>query len=167
MAPRLSDASSKTLTTLMFIWLAMVGALFVYGIVCYMLLTQGSIKVMYSPDILRTTAFMGVNLLLWLYIAAALVLAGGFMHFKSSYAKAVAKMMEQTFESADDEFNAFKTQYTTLMFVHLATFESIAIVGIVVFLTTGDFTTLINLITLALVGFVLVMPSKAKFEYRR
>lgn len=167
MALKLSEASRKSLTTLMFIWLAMIGALFIYGIVCYMLLAQGTMKAMYSPEILRTTSFVGINVLFWLYIVAALVLAGGFLHFKSAYAKAVAKVTEQTFENADDEFNAFKTQYTTLMFVHLATFESIAILGIVVFLTTGDFTTLLNLIVLALVGFVLVMPSKAKFEYKK
>ena len=75
----------------------------------------------------------------------------------------VKEILAQTFESKEEEFNTFKTRYVTLMFVHLALFESIAILGIVVFLTTGDFTTMVNLTLFALAGFLVIVPSRVKF----
>jgi hypothetical protein len=51
------------------------------------------------------------------------------------------------------------------MFTHIAIFNLIAILGVIVFLMTFDFTTLMNMIIIALLGFVLLIPSKAKFEF--
>ncbi len=163
MSFQISNASQKSLSTLMVIWFAMVSALFVYVLVCYMLLSQGGINVLYSPEILRSTFFLNLNLLVWAYLAGGVVLGAGIFHFKSAYAKMVKEILAQTFESKEEEFNTFKTRYVTLMFVHLALFESIAILGIVVFLTTGDFTTMVNLTLFALAGFLVVVPSRAKF----
>lgn len=165
MSFQISNASQKSLTTLMLIWFSMVSALFVYVLVCYMLLSQGGINVLYSPEILRSTFFLTLNLLVWAYLFAGVVLGVGIFHFKSAYAKMVKEILAQTFESKEEEFNTFKTRYVTLMFVHLAIFESIAILGIVVFLTTGDFTTMVNLTLFALAGFLVVVPSRAKFTY--
>ncbi|NCD11497.1 MAG: hypothetical protein EOL93_03015 [Epsilonproteobacteria bacterium] len=165
MSFKISNASQKSLTTLMVIWFAMVGALFVYVLVCYMLLSQGAINVLYSPEILRSTFFLHINLLVWAYLVGGVVLGAGIFHFKRAYTKMAREVLAQTFEREEEAFNTFKSRYVSLMFVHLALFESIAILGIVVFLTTGDFTTMVNLTLFALAGFLVVIPSRAKFTY--
>lgn len=162
----LSPESQKSLTNLMIIWFTMVGALFVYLFVCYLVLIQEKFKAPYTLDILQTNLFMSIEANTAIYIAAALIFIVGDFNFKTSYRKLIFDVARQTFENKDEEFKYFRTKYTTMMFIHLAIFDAIAILGVIIFFLTLDFTTLVNLVIISLFGFVVVMPSKSKFQYR-
>jgi hypothetical protein len=165
MQKMLTPDEKKSLTTLMVIWFTMLGALFTYVAVCYMIMTQSNFKTQYTPDVLQTPLFAGLSTIDCVYALALLILGIGILYFKSAYTKLVAKITHETFESEEEKFKAFRTRYTTLMFVNLAIFEVIAIIGIIVFLLTLDFSTFLNLVLLAAIGFVKVMPVQAKFSY--
>lgn len=162
----LTPDEKKSLTTLMVIWFTMLGALFTYVIVCYMIMTQTDFKTMHTPEWLQTPLFSDISIIAFVYALALTILVIGILYYKSSYAKLLLKISNERFESEEEKFKAFRTQYTTLMFVNLAIFEAIAIVGLIVFLLTLDFSTFLNLVIVAAVGFVMVMPSQTKFHYQ-
>ncbi len=159
----LSSDAKKSLNTLMIVWVTMLSSLGVYMMVCYMIMTQGNFKAPRTPAFLHTPFFMGIDAIIFVYGVAFLLLAFGIIHFKSSYAKLVEKMATQTFETADDAFNDFRKAYANVMFIHMSIFNAISILGVIVFLVTLDFSTLINLMILAAAGYFLVMPNAKKF----
>ena len=165
MQKMLTSDEKKSLKTLMMIWFTMLGALFTYVVVCYMMMTQTDFKTMHTPEWLQTPLFASLSIIDVVYALALIILGIGTLYFKSSYAKLLAKIAHETFESEEEKFKAFRTQYTTLMFVNLAIFEAIAIIGLIVFLVTLDFSTFLNLVLIAAIGFVTVMPTQAKFSY--
>ena len=161
---RFQDA--KALNTLKILWFTMLNALFVYGAICYFLMAYAAYKPRYTLEVLHTPVFLGLTWLTVIYALSVTVLAIGILHFNRVYKALDASMKTQTFESEEAASAFFRKAYTTQMFVHLAIFDAVAIVGLVVFMLTLDFSTLVNLLIIASVGFFFVMPSQAKFAYR-
>ncbi len=167
MLNELSNESKKSLNIMMIIWTTLLGSLFIYLLIAYMLLTELEYKAIYTLDILQTNVFMGINLYASIYIVSAILFLIGYYHFKKSYKKIVIDTNNKEFDNIDEEFKYFREKYLTNMFIELAIFDAIAILGIVVFLMTFDFNTLINLIIITTLGFILIMPSKNKFRYSK
>jgi len=164
MRDALSSDAKKSLNALMIVWVTMLSSLGVYMMVCYMIMSQGQFKAPHTPEFLHTPFLAGINIIVFIYAVAFLVLAFGIIHFKSSYAKLVEKITTQHFETNEEAFNTFRKEYSTIMFLHLTIFNIISILGVIVFLMTLDFSTLLNLMIIAAVGFFLVMPSQARFR---
>lgn len=161
----LSDESKKSLNTLMKIWFAIAASLLLYLVVCYILFITETYHPPFSLEVLQTNLLSGLTLHAGLYLIAAIIFIGADTHSKYSYRKLLQAAANQKFKTKNDEFNFFRTKYASIMFTHIAIFNLIAILGVIVFLMTFDFTTLMNMIIIALLGFVLLIPSKAKFEF--
>ena len=162
----LSDESQKSLNALMVRWFIIAASLVVYLFIGYMLVVTQTYTSPYTVEILQTTLFSGMSIHAALYLFAAIIFVGGDVHAKSSYKKLLQAASEQKFKNKDDEFNFYRTRYASIMFVHIAIFNVIAILGVIVFLVTLDFATLMNLIIVSLLGFVLMFPHKTKFEFQ-
>lgn len=151
----------------MIIWFTMVFSIFMYLSVCYYILIEKSYKPVYDIEILQNNLFLNINIYTSIYILAAIVFIGTYYNFKRSYSKIVTDTINEEFEDIEAEFKSFKEKYVSSMFVHLALYESIIILGVIVFLLTLDFTTLTILAFISTFGFILVMPNKSKFKYRK
>ncbi len=156
----------KALKTLKVVWFTMLNALLVYGAICYFLMAYAAYKPRYTPEVLHVPVFLGLTWLSVIYLFSVIVTAIGIAHFNRVHKALIASMKTQTFESEEAAFAFLIKAYTTQMFIHLAIFDAVAIVGLVVFMLTLDFTTLVNLLIIASVGFFFVMPGQAKLAYR-
>ncbi|PLY07363.1 MAG: hypothetical protein C0625_07070 [Arcobacter sp.] len=165
MLEELSAESKNKLNTFMFIWFLMLGAQIIYLFVCYYILKEGLYKSIYSLEILNKNIYLGIDLYTLIHIVSILILIAGYFFFTKNYSKLVDKTNKTKFQNIEEEFDFFSTKYISMMFVYLAIFEIIAIIGLLVFLTTLDFYTAMNLIIIAVIGFILVMPNKNKFNY--
>lgn len=161
----LSDESKKSFNTLMITWFAIAASLLLYLVLCYALFITEAFKPFYTLEALQANLFSGMTLHSALYLVAAMIFIGSDAHAKYAYKKLLQEASSQNFKTKDDEFNFFRTKYASIMFVHTAIFNLIAILGVIVFLMTFDFTTLMNLIIIALLGFVLMLPSRAKLTF--
>lgn len=167
MINELSSKSRNSITSFMGIWFTMLTAQFIYLFVCYYMLEEGLYKGMYSVDILKENIFLGINLYTIIYVVALLIIFIGYTFFKKSYTNLVTDTNGERFKDEEEEFKFFSQKYITLMFVYLAIFEVVAILGLVVFLTTLEFNITLHLIILTSIGFILIMPNKNKFNYNR
>ncbi len=118
---------------------------------------------MYTMEVLHDTLFMGLSIYSSIYIASAIIFVTGYIYFDKSYNKLVEDTKDQSFDS-EEESKSFKTKYTTIMFISMAIFESIVIIGMVVFLQTLDFNTFLIFSAISALGFLLVIPTKSKFD---
>ena len=150
--------------TLMMTWAIMLASLVTYLFVCYMILHQPSFHARYGIESLHTPLFGPINVLMLVYVVAVLIFTVGIVSFRVFYGKLAKRFAQQSFESTEQKREAFKKKYSALMFSYLAIFNAIIVWGVVVFLLSGDFSTLINLATLTAVGFFVVMPTQAKFN---
>lgn len=165
MQPTLSDESKKSLNTMMITWFAIAVSLLLYLFICYMLFVTQTINPPYTLETLQTNLFGGMTIHSALYLVAAIIFIGTDAHAKHAYKKLLLEAGNQKFKTKEDEFNFFRTKYASIMIVHIALFNLIAIFGVIVFLMTFDFTTLMNLIIIALLGFVLMLPSRSKLGF--
>lgn len=163
----LSSESKKSINVLIMIWFSMFTAQLIYLILCIFMQKEGLYKAMYKPEVLNNTIIMNINIHTIIYILAILILVSGYIYFKNAYSKLIMDIQKQNFKDIEKEFKYFKEKYLNIMFVCLAVFEMIAILGIIVFLTTEDLSTMIILIIIAMSGFLLVIPNKSKFTYNR
>jgi hypothetical protein len=161
----LSDESKKSLNALMMRWFIIAASLVLYLFICYILLLTEAYTPPYSVELLQANLFSGMTIHAALYLLAAIIFVGTDVHAKASYKKLLLAASEQTFKTKDDEFNFFKTHYSSIMLIHIAIFKLIAILGVIVFLLTFDFTTLMNLVIVSLLGFVLMIPNQAKLTF--
>ena len=168
MLDSISEKSRKSISVLIMIWFTMFFAQIIYLFACYFILEEGLYKPQYGPEILKNTIlYMNIDIYTNIFILSAIILIGGYLYFKKTYSNLISNIQEKKFESIEEEFNYFKTKYLTIMFTCLAIFESIAVIGLIVFLTTLDFPTTATLIIIAIIGFILVIPNESKFIYNR
>jgi hypothetical protein len=161
----LSDESKKSLNALMVRWFIIAASLVLYLFMGYILFATKAYTPPYSVELLQANLFSGMTIHAALYLVAAIIFVGTDVHSKASYKKLLLAASEQTFKTKDDEFNFFKTHYASIMFLHIAIFNSIAILGVITFLFTMDFTTLMNLVIVSLLGFVLMIPNQARLTF--
>ncbi|WP_072679601.1 hypothetical protein [Arcobacter sp. LA11] len=163
-----SKESRKSTHILIKVWFTMFSMQFVYLIICYFMLNEKSYKTLYSPEILKNTIlYMNIDLYTNIYILSIIILIGGYLYYKKAYSKLVNDTQEKEFQNIEEEFKYFKSKYLNIMFTCLAIFEIIAVIGLIVFLTTLDFSTMAILIVITAIGFLLVIPSESKFIYSR
>lgn len=162
----ISIESKKSINVSIIIWFTMFTAQFIYLFVCFFILNEGLYKTIYSPDVLNNILFLSINIQTSIYIASILTLTGGYIYFKKAYSQLVIETEKQKFKDIEKEFKYFKSKYLTLMFICLAIFEGIVILGMIVFLTTLNISIMVNLVLIATIGFILVIPNKSKFHYR-
>lgn len=163
----ISKESKKSINTSILIWFTMFSAQFVYLLVCFILLEKDLYKSILEPHILKNILFMNIDIQTSIYILSILVLIIEYSYFKKTYSKLVLNTQAEDFKNTEEEFKYFKEKYISLMFICLAIFESIVILGIIVFLTTLNFYMMLNLVGIAMIGFLLVIPNKNKFNYSR
>ncbi|MEA3490599.1 MAG: hypothetical protein U9R27_01720 [Campylobacterota bacterium] len=161
-----SDRSQKDRFVLLILWGSMFMTLFIYIFICYIIKSEEMFVPMYTMEVLQDTLFMGLSIYSSIYITSAILFAVGYIYFDKSYNKLVEDTKDQSFESEEEKSKSFKTRYTTIMFISMAIFESIVIIGMVVFLQTLDFDTFLILSALSASGFLLVIPTRSKFDYR-
>ena len=162
----LDDVKKSFLTPLMIKWFAMIASLFLYLFICYMFQVTGTLKPLYTAEILQKNLFNGMTIHAAIYLASAIIFIVGDLLFKASYKRLVIETVNKKFKNKEEELTFFTPKYTSLMFRHIAIFNTISIIGVVVFFMTLDFATLVNLIIVALLGMTLVMPNKVKFEFQ-
>ena len=161
----LLNESTKSLNALMLTWFALAASLLLYLFICYMLFVTNAFIPPFTVETLQKNLFSGMTLHSALYILAAIIFIGGDVHSKSSYKKFLLVAMNQKFQMQDDKFNFFRTNYASIMLMHMGIFNIIAILGVIIFFLTFDLTTLMNLIIITLLGFVLMFPHKAKLTF--
>ncbi len=162
MQESLNKDSRSKLRTILVIWGAMVMALIVYFIVAYIIFTTKSMHFMKTPDFLNEVFIGGISYKIAALILSFAIFIGAYIYFNSRYKKLVMQIKEENISDVNDRLNAFSPLYTTLMFTVLALYEAIAIIGLVIFLTTGDINTFSTFLIIALFGFFTVMPTKNK-----
>ena len=167
MYENLNDESKKAQISLIIIWATMAMALFVYLLVCYMVLETNSMEFMKTPEFLDEVFIAGLSYKLLAYLSSTLIFIVAYMYSKNLYNKIVQQTQSENIIDIDEEFKSFRTKYTTIMFISLASYETIAILGIVIFLTTGDIVTFGVLVLTAFVGFTTVMPTRNRLNYKK
>lgn len=161
----LSDKSQKSLNALMRKWFALTASVLFYLCICYIVFVTEAFTPPFTIEILQKNLFSGMTLHAALYLIAAIVFIGGDVYSKYSYKKLLAEAMNQKFKTSENEFNFFRTNYATIMFVHIGIFNVIALLGVIVFFLTFDLTTLINLLIISLLGCILMFPHKTKLTF--
>jgi len=161
----LSNESKKSLNALMITWFTLTASLMFYLFICYIFFVTEAFTPPFTVEILQTNLFNGMSMHAALYLVAAIIFIGGDVHSKSSYKKLLLEAMNQKFKTHEDEFNFFRTNYASIMLIHIGVFNVIAILGVIVFFLTFDLTTLMNLIIISLLGCVLMFPTKAKLTF--
>jgi hypothetical protein len=157
---------TTTIPTMMVIWGAMFMSIGVYNIVAYMIMTYGEYQPTFSKDILEQPLLGSLDIKSLAYLASFAIFWGTFLYFKKSLTKIKQDVQDMHIMDKEERFQKFSQRYLTLMFVALAMFESITIIGIIMFLTALSFKSLLFLSVISAVGFIIVMPNKSKFiEY--
>ena len=142
-------------------------AIFVYIFVAYILKLQNEMTPVYTQEALQKPLWMGISVYGAIYIVSAIAFVAGYIFFDKSYNSLLTSIKEDSFDSEEERKRNFQAKYTTIMLVSIAIFESIVVMGLVLFLVTLDLNTMIGLAIVSSVGFFLVMPTKSKFDYHR
>lgn len=166
MQENLNKESKNKVITLLVIWGSMAMALVVYYIVAYMILVGRTMKFMKTPEFLNETLINGISYKVAALSASLIIFIGAYTYFKSAYKKLVLKVKNEEIFDIDERFKVFSQSYVTLMFVVLALYEMIAIMGIVLFLITGDINILSTLLLISFFGFLTLLPTKSKLTPR-
>ncbi len=165
MINELSNESRQSINGSIIIWFSMLIAQFIYLFVCFYILDEGLYKAIFDQKILTNTLFMNIDIHNAIYLVSIIILITGYLYFKKAYSHLISETKKQNFKDIEEEFKYFKEKYLSIMFISLAIFEIIVILGIVVFFTTLNFIIITNLVIIAVLGFLLVIPSKGKFDY--
>jgi len=163
----LDEESKKSQITLIIIWSAMVMALFVYLFVCYMILEMNTMTFMKTPEFLNEAFIAGLSYKFIAYLSTIFIFIIAQINSKKMYNKNVEQTKNENIVDINEEFKFFRTRYTTSMFISLAIYESIAIIGIIIFLTTGDIITFTTFVFITFLGFITVAPTKNRLNYKK
>ena len=158
----LNKESKSKLRTILVIWGTMIMAIVVYFIVAYIILTTKSMHFMKTPDFLNEVFIAGISYKIAALILSFAIFIGAYIFFNSRYNKLVMQIKEENISDVNDILKAFSPLYITLMFIVLAIYELIAIIGLIIFLVTGDINTFGTFLIIALFGFFTVIPTKSK-----
>ena len=154
----------NTIPTVMMIWGVMFMSLGIYLVVAYMIMNYGNYQPTFSKDILEQSLLGALDVKSTAYLVSFMIFWGAFFYFKKGLHKLKEEVRSLNILDKEERFQEFSKKYLTLMFITLALFEAIMIIGIIMFLTALSFKSLLFLTVIAAVGFIIVMPNKTKFE---
>ena len=146
--------------SLWLVWLAMLGSLFIYIIVCHVLGDQirGNIRPDFSIGLLKKILYgIAVAEFFIAYYVRNLMLSARFKNGKLN-----SRPRSTTVGRSPDEI-----KYMSAIVVSLAISESIGIYGLVLFLLGDEFQTLYNFIAISAVAMILFRPKLEEFEQYR